>query len=170
MFFVLISIFYSSELTYLSFVLVFSVPIQCNYICRVSSTLGDDKQFRKGHLIDGCDDTCWNSDDGQQQYTILKFKSLVDISEVQLQFQGGFSAKNVTFSVGIALPDDSKKIAFQTAASYDCENVNTIQSFPITATNIIAVKAVFHNFTDFYGRVILYHQKVYGSIVPVCDD
>eukprot|EP00124_Ichthyophonus_hoferi_P004930 Ihof_evm4s616 gene=Ihof_evmTU4s616 len=62
---------------------------------RVSSTLNRDvKQYGKKYLLDGKEDTCWNSDNGESQYIILKFPSAVKVKELQIMFQGGFVAKD----------------------------------------------------------------------------
>ncbi|KAJ3189062.1 Nuclear receptor 2C2-associated protein [Irineochytrium annulatum] len=64
---------------------------------RVSSTLNrDSKSFGKQFLIDGDDETCWNSDQGPLQWVMLEFRSPVVPLEVSIMFQGGFAAKECT--------------------------------------------------------------------------
>uniref|UniRef100_A0A8C6PK96 Nuclear receptor 2C2-associated protein n=1 Tax=Nothobranchius furzeri TaxID=105023 RepID=A0A8C6PK96_NOTFU len=61
---------------------------------RVSSVLNRDvKQFGKKFMFDNNEETCWNSDQGACQWVLLDFPGSVQVSEVKLQFQGGFSAK-----------------------------------------------------------------------------
>ncbi|NXS29308.1 NR2CA protein, partial [Pomatostomus ruficeps] len=60
---------------------------------RVSSVLNRDvKQFGKQHLFDGSEETCWNSD----QWVTLDFPSPVKVSQLHIQFQGGFSSRVCT--------------------------------------------------------------------------
>ncbi|XP_063259619.1 nuclear receptor 2C2-associated protein isoform X4 [Prinia subflava] len=64
---------------------------------RVSSVLNRDvKHFGKQHLFDGSEETCWNSDQGTSQWVTLEFPSPVRVSQLQLQFQGGFSSRLCT--------------------------------------------------------------------------
>uniref|UniRef100_A0AAY4EFF5 Nuclear receptor 2C2-associated protein n=1 Tax=Denticeps clupeoides TaxID=299321 RepID=A0AAY4EFF5_9TELE len=59
--------------------------------CRVSSVLNKDvKQFGKKFLFDSNEETCWNSDQGQSPWS---FPREVLVSEVKVQFQGGFSCR-----------------------------------------------------------------------------
>ncbi|KAH9524679.1 Nuclear receptor 2C2-associated protein [Bulinus truncatus] len=61
---------------------------------RVSSVLNKDvKQFGKQHLFDGDEETCWNSDQGALQWVMVDFNEEVQISEIHIQFQGGFVGK-----------------------------------------------------------------------------
>lgn len=62
---------------------------------RVSSVLNRDvKQFGKKFMFDSNEETCWNSDQGESQWVLLEFPQHVKVSEVRLQFQGGFSGKS----------------------------------------------------------------------------
>ncbi|KAM4548729.1 nuclear receptor 2C2-associated protein isoform 2-T2 [Odontesthes bonariensis] len=61
---------------------------------RVSSVLSRDvKQYGKKYMFDSNEETCWNSDQGESQWVSLQFPGSVRVSEVKVQFQGGFSAK-----------------------------------------------------------------------------
>uniref|UniRef100_A0A3Q2Q284 Nuclear receptor 2C2-associated protein n=1 Tax=Fundulus heteroclitus TaxID=8078 RepID=A0A3Q2Q284_FUNHE len=61
---------------------------------RVSSVLNRDvKQYGKKFMFDCNEETCWSSDQGDCQWVSLEFPQTVKVSEVKLQFQGGFSAK-----------------------------------------------------------------------------
>ncbi|NXX24679.1 NR2CA protein, partial [Nicator chloris] len=65
--------------------------------CRVSSVLNRDvKQFGKQHLFDGSEETCWNSDQGTSQWVTLDFPRPVKVSQLHIQFQGGFSSRLCT--------------------------------------------------------------------------
>ncbi|KAF6095886.1 nuclear receptor 2C2 associated protein [Phyllostomus discolor] len=61
---------------------------------RVSSVLNrNSRQFGKKHLFDQNEETCWNSDQGPSQWVILEFPQRIRVSQVQIQFQGGFSSR-----------------------------------------------------------------------------
>ncbi|KAK6314272.1 hypothetical protein J4Q44_G00157310 [Coregonus suidteri] len=61
---------------------------------RVSSVLNRDvKQFGKKYMFDSNEETCWNSDQGDSQWVTLEFPQPVRVSELKVQFQGGFSGK-----------------------------------------------------------------------------
>ncbi|KAG1945696.1 nuclear receptor 2C2-associated protein [Pimephales promelas] len=62
---------------------------------RVSSVLNRDvKQFGKKFMFDSNEETCWNSDQGESQWVAFEFPQPVKVSELILQFQGGFSGKS----------------------------------------------------------------------------
>ncbi|KAG9350631.1 hypothetical protein JZ751_024520 [Albula glossodonta] len=42
-------------------------------------------------MFDSNEETCWNSDQGDSQWVVLEFPHPVRVSQVKLQFQGGFS-------------------------------------------------------------------------------
>ncbi|KAL2089603.1 hypothetical protein ACEWY4_014291 [Coilia grayii] len=72
-----------------------AVSLICsNTQSRVSSVLNRDvKQFGKKYMFDANEETCWNSDQGDSQWVVLQFPQNVRVSEVKLQFQGGFSGR-----------------------------------------------------------------------------
>ncbi|XP_078412213.1 nuclear receptor 2C2-associated protein [Cetorhinus maximus] len=69
--------------------------------CRVSSVLNRDvKQFGKKFLFDRNEETCWNSDQGACQWVMLEFPQTVKVTELQLQFQGGFTGRTCRLEGG----------------------------------------------------------------------
>uniref|UniRef100_A0A9J8A7X8 Nuclear receptor 2C2-associated protein n=1 Tax=Cyprinus carpio carpio TaxID=630221 RepID=A0A9J8A7X8_CYPCA len=67
---------------------------------RVSSVLNRDvRQFGKKFMFDSNEETCWNSDQGESQWVVLEFPQPVKVSELRLQFQGGFSGKSCKLEV-----------------------------------------------------------------------
>lgn len=42
----------------------------------------DTRTYGKQFLFDGTEETCWNSDEGESQFVIIKFEEVVNISEV----------------------------------------------------------------------------------------
>ncbi len=54
----------------------------------VSSVLNRNvKEFGKGYLFDGRDDTCWNSDQGSPQWVVVAFEEPVTVRAVEITFQ-----------------------------------------------------------------------------------
>ncbi|XP_038146201.1 nuclear receptor 2C2-associated protein [Cyprinodon tularosa] len=126
---------------------------------RVSSVLNRDiKQFGKKFMFDCNEETCWNSDQGDSQWVLLDFPQPVKVSEVKLQFQGGFSAK--TCRLEGCLKDGD----FVRVSQFYPEDNNCLQSFPIQEVPTVEkVKILFENSTDFFGRIIVYSLDILGE-------
>ncbi|KAI1301662.1 Nuclear receptor 2C2-associated protein [Halotydeus destructor] len=123
---------------------------------RVSSTL-DAKLFGKKCLVDGRDDTCWNSDEGEQQWVVIKFKKPVNVNEVQVQFQGGFSSRSLKLTV---LDDASCE---HSNATIHPSDVNSLQTFPVECQSVSSVKLTFEDPCDMFGRIVIYRLNFNGS-------
>ncbi|XP_072771181.1 nuclear receptor 2C2-associated protein isoform X2 [Nerophis lumbriciformis] len=68
---------------------------------KVSSVLNRDvKQYGKKYMFDSNEETCWNSDQGERQWLVLDFPQPIMVSELKVQFQGGFSAKTCRLEGG----------------------------------------------------------------------
>ncbi|XP_067254761.1 nuclear receptor 2C2-associated protein isoform X1 [Chanodichthys erythropterus] len=128
---------------------------------RVSSVLNRDvKQFGKKFMFDSNEETCWNSDQGESQWVVLEFPQSVKVSELRLQFQGGFSGKSCKLE-GSAKEEDLKHIL-----DLYPEDNNGLQSFPIRDAPLVQrLKIVFENSADFFGRVIVYTLDILGEKV-----
>lgn len=119
----------------------------------------DPVDFGKGNLIDGNESSSWASAAGERQWIKLKFDQLVNVTEMKLMFQGGFSSRCVN-------------VFFSQASSPECKvhhslypkDLNSLQSFAIEpATVCDSVVIHFDDFVDFYGRIILYSLDLIGS-------
>ncbi|KAG7487973.1 hypothetical protein MATL_G00029340 [Megalops atlanticus] len=89
---------------------------------RVSSVLNRDvKQFGKKYMFDSNEETCWNSDQGGCQWVFLEFPQPVRVSEVKVQFQGGFSGKTCR------LEGCEKEGEFETFSYFYPEDNNSLQ-------------------------------------------
>ncbi|XP_075895761.1 nuclear receptor 2C2-associated protein [Nelusetta ayraudi] len=126
---------------------------------RVSSVLNRDvKQFGKKFMFDSNEETCWNSDQGECQWVMLEFPLSVKVSELKVQFQGGFSAKTCRLE-GCPKEGDLTEIS-----QFYPEDNNSLQSFPIQgAPAVDKVKIMFENSADFFGRIIVYSLDVLGE-------
>ncbi|XP_010869882.2 nuclear receptor 2C2-associated protein [Esox lucius] len=127
--------------------------------CRVSSVLNRDvKQFGKKYMFDSNEETCWNSDQGDSQWVTLEFPQPIRVSQLKVQFQGGFSGKTCRLE-GCLKDEDMDKIA-----DFYPEDNSSLQSFPIQAAPTLnCLKIVFENSADFFGRIIVYSLDILGE-------
>ncbi|XP_036065422.1 nuclear receptor 2C2-associated protein [Onychomys torridus] len=127
-------------------------------VSRVSSVLHrNSRQFGKKHLFDQDEETCWNSDQGPSQWVTLEFPQRVHVTQLQVQFQGGFSSRhsclegsqggNTLCKIVDLYPEDS----------------NALQTFSIPTVEVDRLKLTFEDTTDFFGRVVIYHLRVLGE-------
>ncbi|KAB0395209.1 hypothetical protein E2I00_019614, partial [Balaenoptera physalus] len=93
--------------------------------------------FGKKHLFDQDEETCWNSDQGPSQWVILEFPQRICVSQLQIQFQGGFSSRQGRLE-----------------GSQGSEALSKI---------VDRLKVTFEDATDFFGRVVIYHLRVLGE-------
>lgn len=129
-------------------------------VSRVSSVLNrDTRQFGKKHLFDQNEETCWNSDQGPCQWVMLEFPQGVRISQLQIQFQGGFSSRRCRLE-----GSQGSQGLFRIVDFYPEDN-NSLQTFPIPAAEVDRLKVTFEDMADFFGRVVIYHLRVLGEKV-----
>ncbi|XP_028906282.1 nuclear receptor 2C2-associated protein [Ornithorhynchus anatinus] len=136
-----------------------TVPLICSgTVSRVSSVLNRDvKQFGKKHLFDQREETCWNSDQGSSQWVMLEFPQTVKVSQIQIQFQGGFTCRQGRLEGG------RKSETLVKITDFYPEDFNSLQSFPVADVMLDKLKVTFENSTDFFGRIIIYHLRVFGE-------
>ena len=120
---------------------------------KVSSVLNKNvKEFGKQFLFDKREDTCWNSDQGTPQFIYLTFDSILKtISEVQIQFQGGFVGKECHFIVN---NNQDSVIPFYP------EDSNKLQTFKLEFSEVKTLKIVFNSSTVFFGQITIYQLKL----------
>ena len=119
---------------------------------RVSSTYGRDiKSYGKQYLIDGSDETCWNSDSGDIQWIDLKFSDSVSVAFIQLLFQGGFVGKEV-----IVFCDGA-----EVARIYPTDT-NNVQQFELDGRVTSRLKLLFNGSTDMFGRIVVYNVDIFS--------
>uniref|UniRef100_A0A8B9UFA0 Nuclear receptor 2C2-associated protein n=1 Tax=Anas zonorhyncha TaxID=75864 RepID=A0A8B9UFA0_9AVES len=134
-------------------------PLICaDTATRVSSVLNRDvKQFGKQHMFDANEETCWNSDQGARQWVALDFPHTVKVSQLHIQFQGGFSSRLCTLE-GEETGEELVKIS-----ELYPEDVNAMQISFVEETALDKLKITFENSTDFFGRIVVYHLRVLGE-------
>ncbi|XP_075420104.1 nuclear receptor 2C2-associated protein [Tenrec ecaudatus] len=129
-------------------------------VSRVSSVLNrNTRQFGKKHLFDQEEETCWNSDQGPCQWVMLEFPQCVRISQLQIQFQGGFSSRRGR------LEGSQGSEALCKIVDFYPEDSNSLQTFPVPTTEVARLKVTFEDMADFFGRVVIYHLRVLGEKV-----
>ncbi|KAJ1730457.1 Nuclear receptor 2C2-associated protein [Coemansia biformis] len=127
---------------------------------RVSSVLNrDTASLGKQFLFDGSSETCWNSEQGTPQHILVEFARPVLLSEIRIQFQGGFAGKATRLiDLGRRVeicplhPDDNNKLQ-------SLRLPDAAQAVPRTQ-----IKLQFVSSTDFYGRIIVYVLDFRGSV------
>lgn len=128
---------------------------------RVSSVLNKDvKQFGKKHLFDGDEETCWNSDQGSPQWIIVEFSKSVSVSQVDIQFQGGFVGKTCWIET-----IETGQESFSRVHTFYPQDTNKPQLFPLpdSRSSVKSIKIVFEASTDFFGRITIYKLDILGS-------
>ncbi|XP_076978182.1 nuclear receptor 2C2-associated protein [Tamandua tetradactyla] len=127
-------------------------------VSRVSSVLNrNTRQFGKKHMFDQDEETCWNSDQGPSQWVMLEFPQRVRVSQLQIQFQGGFSSRRGRLEASQGTEALHKVVDFYP------EDNNSLQIFPVPAAEVDWLKVTFEDTTDFFGRVVIYHLRVLGE-------
>ncbi|XP_021074822.1 nuclear receptor 2C2-associated protein isoform X2 [Mus pahari] len=127
-------------------------------VSRVSSVLNrNSRQFGKKHLFDQDEETCWNSDQGPSQWVSLEFPQCVQITQLQVQFQGGFSSRHSRLE-----GSRGGEALCQVVDVYP-EDTNALQTFSIPTMEVDRLKLTFEDTTDFFGRVVIYHLRVLGE-------
>ncbi len=128
-----------------------------SYTVKVSSVLNRNvKEFGKKFLLDGREDTCWNSDQGSPQYIQIVFNDnlKINIAEIRIMFQGGFAGKECQVEVNGYC---DKKLDFHP------EDNNKLQCFPMILDQCSSLKIVFNQSSDFFGRITIYQLQILTS-------
>lgn len=129
---------------------------------KVSSVLNrDNANFGKQYLVDGNEETCWNSEQGLPQHILIDFPNSVSISSVAITFQGGFAGKKCVLVGSIENSPNDYNIEVSTVYP---EDISSKQIFTFDPTEgLKRLKIVFEESTDFYGRVTVYTLDVIGK-------
>jgi len=135
--------------------------------CKVSSVLnGDNKQYGRMNMLDGNDETCWNSDclsnaSSSVQYIVCwlgdgdECKS-EDIGSLSLMFQGGFASKSI--SISYCASNDQGK--YNQQIRYNITDCNGMQTIPIMMKDVCKLRISFEEPSDFFGRITIYHLQI----------
>ncbi|KAF5311954.1 hypothetical protein D9619_002808 [Psilocybe cf. subviscida] len=133
---------------------------------KASSTL--EKATGKKNIIDGSPETCWTSQQGLPQFIQLGFSGRVIPKRLVITFQGGFVGRTCAL---YTLKDEGTKDWQKFAVIYP-EDVNRAQLFDLVPTapeilegGVKALKLVFEESTDFFGRITIYELKLDGVFI-----
>ncbi|PFH52347.1 hypothetical protein AMATHDRAFT_2348 [Amanita thiersii Skay4041] len=137
---------------------------------KVSSTL--DKSVAKHHLLDNNPETCWSSQQGIPQYIHITFTECVIPQRLSLTFQGGFVGIQCALQVLPCTIPATQSSEWHTYTHIYPEDVNRQQFFDLPITNespvsagIRAMKLLFEQSSDFFGRITVYDLKLEGFLV-----
>ncbi|EPQ60229.1 galactose-binding like protein [Gloeophyllum trabeum ATCC 11539] len=136
---------------------------------KVSSTL--DKSVGKKYLTDGNPDTCWTSQQGLPQYVQLTFPGPVLPRKISLTFQGGFvGTKCAVEAITAQQAGSESSKGWQMLSRIYPEDVNRQQIFDLTPVDptlhgkhVEALRVVFEESSDFFGRVTVYDLQLEGE-------
>lgn len=92
------------------------------------------------------------------QYFELDFSRPVQPQELRIQFQAGFAAESCT----IQILENGQMSCVQNLDFQDVHSVQTALISPGETLTTSKIRFVFDEFTDFYGRVIVYRLEVWG--------
>ncbi len=125
---------------------------------RVSSVLNRDIQnYGKKHLIDGNDETCWNSEPSLPQWIRLHFSRKIRPENLLITFQGGF----VGTACIIKVWHDSTESAI-TLRPVDNNSQQTFALSDLPACTNMDIQ--FTESSDLYGRIIIYGLDIQGNV------
>jgi len=140
---------------------------------RASSVLqNNSKVYGAAKALD-CENalTSWNSEGSpngkKENFIIVDFSGggkdpnrVVKPEELCVQFQAGFAAEEI--EVHAACSDSGSR--WSKVDEMEADDDHELQSFPLsTMEKTTALKIVFNETTDFYGRVIIYQLQVWGK-------
>ncbi|CAF0727787.1 unnamed protein product [Didymodactylos carnosus] len=127
---------------------------------QLSSVLNkDNKNYGKKNLVDGSDETCWNSEAGSTQWIQINLAENVQLSSIAIKFQGGFSAKKLLLQCRLLKNEDEKMVSI--AEFYPLDN-NKLQIFNLTSSiTTNSIRFQFDESYDMFSRIIIYSLKLF---------
>lgn len=132
---------------------------------KVSSNIKGSTEYKKENMFDENPQTSWYSDQGKFQYIFIFFNEKVQINQIEITFDGGFSPKEI--EVGISENDEfnNKKPQLEKIKNFNIEDSNKCQilKFDNEIKNVMSIRLLMKKFNDLYGRVIVYELKILGK-------
>ena len=132
---------------------------------KVSSNIKGSTEYKKENMFDENPQTSWYSDQGKFQYIFIFFNEKVQINQIEITFDGGFSPKEI--EVGISENDEfnNKKPQLEKIKNFNIEDSNKckILKFDNEIKNVMSIRLLMKKFNDLYGRVIVYELKILGK-------
>jgi len=132
---------------------------------KVSSTL--EKATGKKNLIDNSPETCWTSQQGLPQFIQLGFKDRVTPKRISITFQGGFVGTRCSLFFSSDSLNNKDWQAFTTIYPEDVNRRQVFDLVPVQSElfdeGATAIKLVFEDSSDFFGRITIYDLKLEGT-------
>lgn len=108
-------------------------------------------------MIDKSNDSCWSSNNGKNQFILIKLKNFFKLKQFNLTFQGGFSGKLCQI---LLYKDDD----FVYQQPFYPQDNNKLQSFHLQEIfEVNKIKLLFNDSTDFFGRITIYNLDLIRS-------
>jgi hypothetical protein len=117
------------------------------------------KLYGAQNALQDSDLNCWNSDQGEQQFFVLKFGRRVRVACVALQFQAGFSSEIIRLYV-LSPTSSNDWTEVEELEPNDTLELQTFELEQQVECNDLRLD--FEHFKDFYGRITLYRVQVWG--------
>jgi hypothetical protein len=99
-------------------------------------------------MIDGSDETCWQSDQGSPQFVVVDFINDIKIQNISIMFQGGFAG----IETKLYFYESDSPVLIDTYYLNDDNSSQQIQA----AITTRKLKLEFSKSSDFYGRIVVY--------------
>ena len=132
---------------------------------KVSSNIKGSTEYKKENIFDNNPETSWYSDQGKFQYIFIFFNEKVQINQIEITFDGGFSPKEI--EVGVSENDEfnNKKPQLKNIKNFEIEDSNKSQilKFDNEIKNVMSIRLLMKKLNDLYGRVIVYELKILGK-------
>lgn len=108
--------------------------------------------------LEDSDSRCWNSNQGEHQFYIVKFGRAVKVVEIKLQFQAGFSSEIIR--VQVPTTDGS----WEEVDELEPRDTLGLQTFLLEKpAECSELRLEFEDFKDFYGRITIYRIQAWGQ-------
>ena len=93
---------------------------------------------------------------------MVQFTQRFAVTKFEIQFQGGFAAKNICVQ---RTSTDNGVTKVETISNYFPEDVNSVQVFSLPDASLLTdnLKFLFPESTDTYGRIIVYKLNVFKA-------
>jgi hypothetical protein len=108
------------------------------------------------NALEDSDSKCWNSDQGDNQFFVMKFGRPVQVQEVKIQFQAGFASEIIRVH---ALAGG----VWSEVDELEPEDALGLQSFVLEDPKECSeFRLEFEDCKDFYGRITVYTIQTWG--------
>mmetsp|Transcript_14647 Transcript_14647/g.16759 ORF Transcript_14647/g.16759 Transcript_14647/m.16759 type:complete len:157 (-) Transcript_14647:184-654(-) len=128
----------------------------------VASTILEKKVKLYGpqNVLKDSDKNCWNSDQGEKQFLVIKFGRTISVQKLCIEFQAGFVSE-ILRVYGKADDDNAQ---WKEIDEFDVEDSLQPQIFELEElVKCKELRLEFEECRDFYGRITVYRLQVWGN-------